>query len=163
MDEWVTATIGAVGALVGALLGGVFAVRGARRQAEATVDAAVRQVTGQLVVMQETFRDQAAVAQREVRRAAYVAFLARVDRARRAQTAYASAAPPTTALRDAWVAAADGMDEALNVVLLEGPDAAAGKAAGLADRVRPGAPTGGYPQAHADFLAAARDALRPAV
>ncbi|MEU9917782.1 hypothetical protein [Streptomyces sp. NPDC051001] len=162
MDEWVTALVTAVAALGGSSVAGLFTVLGARRQADAAVTAALETVNGQLRVMEHTLRDQAAAAQRTVRRTAYVAFLNRADHARHAHAAWVQS--PDAARRDAWTAAAHVVDETLNVVRLEGPaDVATAAEAMAAALAPPGTSAVNYPQAHNDFLNRARTALQPPV
>lgn len=85
--------------------------------------------------MRQTLQDQAAAAQRAVRRTGYVTYLGKVDQARAAQLVWNAA--PTTATRDAWNATARAVGEALNVVRLEGPAPVAVTAETLAASVDP--------------------------
>jgi hypothetical protein len=176
-----TALVAAAAALGGSAVTGYFAVLAARRQADAAREAgqrqadaawasaqrqadaawasALRQADAQLEVMRQTLRDQADAAQREVRRAAYVAFLDRADQARQADVAW-TAAPASAALREARDATLRAVNEALNVVNLEGPDDVAAAAEVMAVALANPAQQS-CPAAHAGFIARARTALHP--
>ncbi|MGW1996076.1 hypothetical protein [Embleya sp. NPDC001921] len=148
MDEATTAAVGVIAAIAGGLITGVFTYRaaqrqadaawnGAQRRADAAFAAAQRQADAQLDVMRETFREQAAGVRRAVRRAAYVAFLGRVDQARHAQRAWADS--PLVATREAWHTASRAVDEPLTVVRLAGPATVAAAAGALAAALAPAA------------------------
>ncbi|MDV9173134.1 hypothetical protein R6V09_23830 [Streptomyces sp. W16] len=180
MSDWTTALVAAAAALSGSAVTGYFGVLAARRQADAAREGAQRQADAawnaalrqadvawnsvlkqaeaQLEVMRETLRAQAAAAQRGVRRTAYVGFLGRTDQARRAVLAWA-ATPTSTALRDVRDAALLAVDEALNVLRLEGPDEVIAEAEAIASALPD--PSQAYQCAHADFLARARSELSP--
>ncbi|MFF1275819.1 hypothetical protein ACFVZC_20825 [Streptomyces marokkonensis] len=134
-----------------------------RRQAEAAWEAGRLQADAQLSVAHQTLTAQTMAAQHQVRRAAYVSFLARTDLARHRwqewQNALGSA--DATTRRDAYRAALRGVDEALNVVRLEGPDSVAAAAEGLEQALGDTAAGDQHAAAHSRFLQAARAALAP--
>lgn len=110
MADWVTA-------LAGSVAGGLFVVRGARRQADAAVTAALTQVRGQLAVMGATLRDQAAHAW-GARPASY-----------------------TASTQDAWTTAANAVHQAVNVVASKIPTPSPPRPRTSPPRARSPAPT----------------------
>ncbi|MFF3786616.1 hypothetical protein [Streptomyces sp. NPDC001933] len=168
MDELLVALVAAGAALAGSAVTGFFAVRAAERQAGATRDAAQRQADAawasaqrqadaawasaqrqadaQLEVLREGHQAQEISKRRELRRQAYVEFLNRVDQL---------VAAPTTDQRAASGIATefhDRVEQALNIVRLEGPAYVIPSAEEVARRP-------GDAAKRDSFLEAAREAL----
>ena len=178
VGDWMTALVAAAAALAGSAVTGYFGVLAARRQADAAREAAQRQADAawnaalrqadvawnsalkqaeaQLDVMRGTLRAEAAAAQRGVRRNAYVGFLGRTDQARQAVMAWA-AAPTSTVLREGRDSALVAVDEALNVLRLEGPEEVIAAAEAIVVALPD--PSQAYQAAHTRFLTHARNAL----
>ncbi|MER7467956.1 hypothetical protein [Streptomyces sp. NPDC097981] len=130
-----------------------------RRQADAAWAAGERQADAQLAVARQTLSAQARAVERDVRRAAYVAFLGKADAAHRALLAHQAALGTVDgpARRREFEAAQAAVREALNVVRLEGPDDVVTAAETLESALS--TTPAGYETAGRDFLAAARAAL----
>ncbi|MFF3418779.1 hypothetical protein ACFYW9_29410 [Streptomyces sp. NPDC002698] len=135
-----------------------------RRQADAAWEAGRLQADAQLNVASQTLAAQALAAQREVRRAAYAAFLAATDTAHqhREQWQQALGTPRATDRRDRYQAALPPVTEALNLVRLEGPATVTMAAEALNQALDASAPPGRHAGAHTAFLDAARTALTAA-
>jgi hypothetical protein len=183
--EIVTALIAAGAAVSGGLVTGWFTVLAARRQAGAALEAATRQAEAawaagqrqadaaweagqrqaeaQLDVARRTLGEQALAAQRAVRRTAYVTFLSRTDAARQTHESWQRAlgTPEASVHREAYAAAMAAVQEAFNIVRLEGP----ARVTAAADIVRrtlpPSATAGDHAAAQDTFLVEARAALAP--
>ncbi|MCX5009211.1 hypothetical protein OHB05_42615 [Streptomyces sp. NBC_00638] len=132
-----------------------------RRQADAAWEAGRLQADAQLNVAGQTLTAQALAAQREVRRAAYAAFLAATDTARQRRELWQQAlgTAQATDCRDRYREALSAVTEALNLVRLEGPDTVITAAEALERALDASAPSSQHPGAHAAFLDAARAAL----
>ncbi|WP_037619676.1 hypothetical protein [Streptomyces aureus] len=132
-----------------------------RRQADAAWEAGRLQADAQLDVASRTLAAQALAAQREVRRAAYAAFLAVTDNAAQllGEWQQALGSHQATGCRDRYQAALPPVTEALNLVRLEGPDSVTTTAEALRAALDPSAAAGRYTAAHTAFLGAARTAL----
>lgn len=178
VGDWTTALVAAAAALGGSAVTGYFGVLAARRQADAARDGAQRQADAawnaalrqadvawnsvlkqaeaQLEVMRETLRANAAATQRGVRRTAYVGFLGRTDQARQAVRVW-MATPTSTALREVRDTALVAVDEALNVLRLEGPEEVVAAAETVAATLHD--PSRAFQPAHDDFFTHARNAL----
>ncbi|MEU7659110.1 hypothetical protein AB0B60_11560 [Streptomyces lincolnensis] len=184
MDQQVaTALIAAAAAVAGSAVTGTLTWAAARRQADAAwaagqrqadaawaagksqADAAwaagQRQADAQLDVSRQTLAEQARAVERDVRRTAYVALLGKAEAAYQARTAHRSAlGTPTAAVRrQEYEAAVDAVDEALNVVRLEGPDPVVTAAEDLAAALIQTAPPLDYTTARSAFLTSARAAV----
>ncbi|HET6860475.1 MAG TPA: hypothetical protein VFH94_25685, partial [Streptomyces sp.] len=132
-----------------------------RRQADAAWEAGRLQAEAQLQVATQTFEAQTLAAQRMVRRAAYVSFLAGTDvaRQRRHQWLESAGTADATVNRDAYRAALPAVRETLNVIRLEGPDDVTAAAEALEHSLQETAPPTRHDQAHRAYLDAARAAL----
>ncbi|WP_326757525.1 hypothetical protein OHB35_01465 [Streptomyces phaeochromogenes] len=132
-----------------------------RRQADAAWEAGRLQADAQLDVARETLTAQHLTAQREVRRAAYAAFLAATDAGHQRRLEWQQALGTSEAAggRDRYRAALSAVTEALTFVRLEGPDPVSSAAEALESSLDANASLGQYQAAHADFLDAARTAL----
>jgi hypothetical protein len=132
-----------------------------QRQADAAWEAGRLQADAQLDVARQTLTAQHLATQREVRRAAYAAFLTATNTAhqhhREWQQALGTAA--AAACRDRYRAALLPVTEALTLVRLEGPDSVASAAEALQSSLDSNTPLGQYQSAHTSFLDAARTAL----
>ncbi|MFF3576667.1 hypothetical protein [Streptomyces mirabilis] len=119
------------------------------------------QADAQLDVARQTLTAQHLAAQREVRRAAYAAFLAATDAGhqRRLEWQQALGTSEAAGCRDRYRAALSTVTEALTLVRLEGPDPVSSAAEALERFLDANASPGQYQAAHADFLDAARTAL----
>ncbi|MER6677880.1 hypothetical protein [Streptomyces sp. NPDC000983] len=134
-----------------------------RQQAAAAWDAGQLQATAQLDVARRTLTEQILAGQREVRRAAYVAYLGRTDGAQQALAAWQSAIGTTdeTTRRREYDTAMAAVGEALNVVRLEGPEPVTTAAETLRNSLATSAAGPQHPFAQRTFLDAARAALTP--
>ncbi|MFJ6725378.1 MULTISPECIES: hypothetical protein [unclassified Streptomyces] len=132
-----------------------------RRQADAAWEAGRLQADAQLAVATRTLDAQAADARRSVRRAAYVAFLARADLVHERRQAWRAAVGTAgaAALADTYRDALPGLREALTVVRLEGPDEVADAGEALEGALATTATDSQHTAAQQVFLAAARSAL----
>ncbi|MER5516538.1 hypothetical protein [Streptomyces sp. NPDC002763] len=132
-----------------------------RRQADAAWEAGQLQADAQLDVARQTLTAQHLAAQREVRRAAYAAFLAATDAGhqRRLEWQRALGTSEAAGCRDRYRAALSSAAEVLTLVRLEGPDPVSSAAEALERSLDANASPGQYQTAHADFLDAARTAL----
>lgn len=132
-----------------------------RRQADAAWEAGRLQADAQLDVARQTLTAQHLAAQREVRRAAYAAFLAATNTAHqhRREWQQALGAPEAASRRDRYQTARVAVTEALTLVRLEGPDPVVLAAETLERSLDANAPQDHYQPAHMAFLDAARIAL----
>ncbi|MGW6257024.1 hypothetical protein [Streptomyces sp. NPDC055085] len=182
-QEVATALIAAAAAIGGSAVTGLLAWAAARRQADAAwaagtrqadaawaagksqADAAwaagQRQADAQLAVTQQTLTEQARAVERDVRRAAYVAFLGKTEAAYQARAAHQNAlgTPAAIGLRSGYLDAVTAVDEALNVVRLEGPDPVVSAAEALVGVLAPTTAPAQYTPARSAFIAAARTAV----
>ncbi len=132
-----------------------------RRQADAAWEAGRLQADAQLDVARQTVAAQHLAAQREVRRAAYAAFLAATDTAHQCHRAWQQAlgSPEAAGCRDRYRAALPAVVEALTLVRLEGPDPVGSAAEVLEQSLEANASLDRYQSAHTAFLDAARTTL----
>jgi hypothetical protein len=182
-QETVTALIAAGSALGGSALTGWFTWGAAKRQADAAwaagqrqadaawaagksqADAAwaagLRQADAQLAVTQQSLSEQARAVERDVRRAAYVTFLGKAEFACQAMVTYQAAVGTSQgpARRQDFETALNAIQEALNVVRLEGPDSVVTAAENLQSALSATATTQQYASARSAFLTTARPAL----
>ncbi|MFJ7181078.1 hypothetical protein ACIQXA_32865 [Streptomyces massasporeus] len=169
---WIAAGSAVAGALAGGAVTGWFTLAGARKQAQGAVDAAARQadaaweagrlqVDAQLDVARQTLTAQHLAAQREVRRAAYAAFLVATNNAHQhhQQWQQALGTAEATACRDRYRAALLPVTEALTLVRLEGLDSVAAAAEALQSSLDSNAPVAQHQSARTAFLDASRTAL----
>ncbi|MFF5139266.1 hypothetical protein ACFY6U_05880 [Streptomyces sp. NPDC013157] len=132
-----------------------------RRQADAAWEAGRLQADAQLDVARQTLTAQSLAAQREVRRAAYAAFLAATDAGhqRRLEWQRALGSAEAAGCRDRYRAALSAVTETLTRVQLEGPDPVSAAAEAVERSLDANASPGHYQSAHTGFLDAARTAL----
>ncbi|MER5386184.1 hypothetical protein ABT040_39095 [Streptomyces sp. NPDC002688] len=132
-----------------------------RDQANAAWDAGKRQADALLAVTGQTLAEQARAVERDVRRTAYVAFLGKAEAAHRARTTHQNAlgTAAATTLRQAYLDAVNAVNEALNVVRLEGPDPVVTAAEDLINALAPTAQPPHYTAARNAFLTTARAAV----
>lgn len=132
-----------------------------RRQADAAWEAGRLQADAQLDVARRTLTAQHLAAQREVRRAAYAAFLTATDAGhqRRLEWQQALGTSEAADCRDRHRAALSAVTEALTLVRLEGPDPVSSAAEALERSLGANVSPGQYEASYADFLDAARTVL----
>ncbi|MFJ7073460.1 hypothetical protein [Streptomyces sp. NPDC098781] len=132
-----------------------------QRQADAAWEAGRLQADAQLDVARQTLTAQHLAAQREVRRAAYAAFLTAThttDQHRR-EWQQGLGTSEAAGRRDRYRTARIAVTEALTPVRLEGPDPVVLAAEALERSLEVNAPQDDYQVAHTAFLDAARTAL----